>query len=392
MSEQQNNAPVILGCQNIFNEESNLINGKRIGLITNHSGVDPLMSATADKLYSNNDCDLIALFGPEHGIRGFAQDGEKITTFNDPHTGIPVYSLYGDTKQPSCRMLTGIERMLFDIQDVGTRFYTFLYTMSMSMEACAVNNIPFIVLDRPNPIGGTICSGNILDPKFASFVGRYPIAIRYGLTIGELAKLFNNEFDIGVDLHIVQMKNWKRHFYWSDCKLPWVPPSPNMPTFETSLIYPGTCFFEGTNISEGRGTAKPFEQIGAPFIDAVELSDLLNDIDLTGVRFRPTFFTPTSSKHAGSICGGVQIHVIDEKTFDPIEIGLGILISIRSHYRDKFLWRVPENGIHNFDKLSGTDSIREAINDGCSVKQLMDSWYPELKSFKKIQECYTIYK
>ena len=390
MSEEKK-TNVILGCQNIFTEELNLISGHRIGLITNHSGVDPLMIATADRLFNNNDCELTALFGPEHGIRGSAQDGEKVTTFNDPYTGVPAYSLYGEIKRPDKNMLNRIDRMLFDIQDVGTRFYTFLYTMSMSMEACAIYNIPFIVLDRPNPLGGAICSGNILDPKFSSFVGRYPIATRYGLTIGELAKLFNNEFDIGVDLRVVHMKNWKRNYYWSDCGLPWVPPSPNMPTFQTSLVYPGTCFFEGTNISEGRGTSKPFEQIGAPFIDAKELADLLNEINLAGVRFRPTFFTPTSSKHVGMLCGGVQLHVVNEKIFDPIEVGIASLISIRNHYRDDFSWRLPKGGIHNFDRLAGTNLIREAIDEGCTIQQLLDSWEPELKSFKKIQERYKIY-
>jgi len=391
MSETQSNTPVILGCQNIFTEELNLIHGYRIGLITNHSGVDPLMTATADRLHNHNKCELTALFGPEHGIRGSAQDGEKVTTFKDPYTGVPAYSLYGKTMRPNRNMLNQIDRMLFDIQDVGTRFYTFLYTMSMSMEACASHDIPFIVLDRPNPIGGEICSGNILDPRFSSFVGRYPIATRYGLTIGELAKLFNNEFDIGVDLHVVRMKNWNRSYYWNDCGLPWVPPSPNMPTFQTSIVYPGTCFFEGTNISEGRGTTKPFEQIGAPFIDATELADLLNELNLTGVRFRPAFFTPTSSKHAGAFCGGVQLHVLDEKNFDPIKVGLASLISIRNLYPDDFLWRLPEGGIHNFDRLAGTNLIREAIDEGCTIQQLLESWEPELKSFQKIQERYKIY-
>ena len=391
MSQTNNNHPVVLGCEQIFNECLHLIDGHRVGLITNHSGVDSLMKATADKLYSNKNCELTALFGPEHGIRGSAQDGETVDSFNDPYKDVPAFSLYGKTRQPNKEMLSQIDRMLFDIQDVGVRFYTFLYTMSMSMEACADHDIPFIVLDRPNPIGGIICSGNILNPLFESFVGRYPIATRYGLTIGELANLFNNEFNIGVELHVIRMKNWERGYHWGDCHIPWVPPSPNMPTFQTSLVYPGTCFFEGTNISEGRGTTKPFEQIGAPFIDAMKLADILNDINLAGVRFRPTFFTPTYSKYTGESCGGVQIHVLNNKIYDPIEAGFASLIAIRNEYQNNFVWKLPAGGIHNFDRLAGTNLVREAIDDGCSTQQLLASWEPELKSFRKIQERYMLY-
>ena len=262
---------VVLGCERLL-AAGGLIRDRRVGLITNHSGVDAHLQSTADRLHQSDLCTLVALYGPEHGIRGAAQDGEHIAHSTDHRTGVPTYSLYGQVRAPDAAMLADVELMLFDIQDVGARFYTYLYTMSLSMAACAQAGIPFLVLDRPNPIGGQAVAGNCLDPAFASFVGQYPIPVRYGLTIGELARLFNEEYGIGADLHIVPMEGWQRSFYWEDTGLPWVPPSPNMPSPETAVIYPGTCFFEGTNVSEGRGTAKPFEQFGAPFIDGARLS------------------------------------------------------------------------------------------------------------------------
>ena len=382
---------VRLGCERLFDDAAHLIDGHRVGLITNHSGVDRTLTATADRLHAYPHSQLVALFGPELGIRGAAQDGEKVGTFRDPQTGVAAHSLYGDTRQPDSQMLDGIDLMLFDIQDVGVRFYTYLYTMSMSMEACAKRDIPFAVLDRPNPIGGHICSGNMLDSNFASFVGRYPIPIRYGLTIGELAQLFNSAFDIGVELHVVEMQSWKRDQYWDDTGLPWVPPSPNMPTLDTAIVYPGTCFFEGTNISEGRGTTRPFEQFGAPFVDGHHLADQLNEMQLPGTIFRPVYFQPSAGKHAGNICQGVQIHVTQRSVFDPLRTGFAALIAVRKQSECDFAWRTPAGGIHNFDRLAGSSDLRHTIDSGCDVDELLGAWQADLVEFETLRQRHVLY-
>ncbi len=382
---------VRLGCERLFDDEADLIRGRRVGLITNHSGVDAQLVATADRLHESELCQLVALFGPEHGIRGAAQDGEKIGTFNDPQTGVPAYSLYGETREPDTDMLADIELMLFDIQDVGARFYTYLYTMSLSMAACARHGIPFAVLDRPNPIGGERVAGNILDTAFASFVGRYPIPVRYGLSIGELAQLFNDEYGIGAELHIVKMQGWQRAHYWDDCLLPWVPPSPNMPTLDTAIAYPGTCFFEGTNISEGRGTTRPFELFGAPFIDGLQLAATLNEQQLPGALFRPVHFQPSASKYSGELCQGVQLHVVERGCFDPVHTGLAALIAVRHLHTSEFTWRVPSGGIHNFDRLAGSDDLRRAIDAGAGADQLLRSWQDGLNSFSAVRQRYLLY-
>ena len=382
---------VRLGCERLFDDAARLIDGRRVGLITNHSGVDRMLVATADRLHAYPHSQLVALFGPEHGIRGAAQDGERVGTLRDPRTEVAAYSLYGDTRQPDAQMLEGIDLMLFDIQDVGVRFYTYLYTMSMSMEACAQQGIPFAVLDRPNPIGGHIYSGNVLNPDFASFVGRYPIPIRYGLTIGELAQLFNETFELGVELHVVEMENWQRDQYWDDTGLPWVPPSPNMPTLDTAIAYPGTCFFEGTNISEGRGTARPFEQFGAPYINGHRIADELNEMQLPGTMFRPVYFRPSVGKHAGSVCQGVQLHVTQREAFDPLRTGFAALIALRKQGGKDFVWRTPAGGIHNFDRLAGCSDLRQTIDNGCDVDELLNAWQDDLVQFEALRQRHMFY-
>ena len=381
-----------LGNENLFTDEySSLIRGRRIGLITNHSGVDSRLRATADRLHASPTCQLVALFGPEHGIRGDAADGASVETGRDPHTGVPAYSLYGETKRPDPGMLADVEVMLFDIQDVGVRFYTYLYTMSMSMEACAARDIPFVVLDRPNPIGGETVAGNLLDPAFASFVGLYPIPVQYGMTVGEIARLFNQEFALGADLRVVPMRGWQRAFLWDDTRLPWVAPSPNMPAVDTAIVYPGTCFCEGTNLSEGRGTTKPFEQVGAPFVDGYRLADQLNGLDLPGVRFRPVFFQPATSKHAGQVCQGVQVHVGDRRLFQAVRTGFEILATVRRLWPDDFAWRIPSGGIYNFDRLAGTDRIRLAIDEGISITDLTAAWADERRPFERQRQSCLLY-
>jgi uncharacterized protein YbbC (DUF1343 family) len=384
---------VTLGNERLFNSEYfDLIRGRRIGLITNHSGVDSQLRATADRLHQTDGCDLIALFGPEHGIRGDVADGDAVTTDRDPQTNVTAYSLYGETDKPDEQMLEGIDVMLFDIQDVGVRFYTYLYTMSLSMEACAARNIPFLLLDRPNPIGGIQIAGRVLDPPFASFVGLYPIPVQYGMTIGEIARLFNETFAINADLHVVPLQGWKRDLYWEDTGLPWVYPSPNMPTVDTAVIYPGMCFFEGTNLSEGRGTVKPFEQIGAPFIDAYRLADYLNQLDLAGVLFRPVSFQPTLSKHAGQVCQGVQLHVLDRHIFQAVRTGFEVIDAARRLFPDDFAWHIPGEGIYNFDRLAGTDSIRLALDRDTPVIDLVADWQPGLENFDRLRRDFLLYE
>ena len=382
---------VTLGCERLLTDEGERIRGRRIGLITNHSGVDRQLRTTADRLHQSDLCRLVALYGPEHGIRGAAQDGEKVASHTDPRTGVPVHSLYGATREPDAAMLAGVELMLFDIQDVGARFYTYLYTMSIAMSACSRAKIPFVVLDRPNPIGGQALAGNLLDPAFASFVGLYPIPVRYGMTIGETARFFNTEYGIGAELDVVSMTGWRRTDYWDDLDLPWVPPSPNMPAVDTAVVYPGTCFFEGTNISEGRGTAKPFEQFGAPFIDGERLADELNAHDLPGVLFRPVFFEPATGKYAGQFCAGVQLHVGDRAIFEPLLTGFSALAAVLRLYADDFAWRIPQGGIHNFDRLTGTDQIRLALNRSIPAAELVASWTEELQAFNRTRQSYLAY-
>ena len=279
---------------------------------------------------------LVALFAPEHGIRGDKQAGVYESSYTDKKTGLTVYSLYGSTMKPTATMMNKIDIMCIDLQDAGARFYTYIYTMAYAMEACKTYNKEFVVFDRPNPAGGTIYEGNILDLEYRSFVGYYPIVQRHGMTIGELAKLFNEEYGIGCDLHIIEMTGWKREMYFDETNLPWVIPSPNFPSQNTALVYPGTCIFEGTNMSEGRGTTIPFEVVGAPWIDADLYASKLNELGLKGVYFRPTYFTPTFSKNKEQLCGGVQVHVTDREQFSAVKTGWAMLEIVRTLYPKDF--------------------------------------------------------
>ena len=380
-----------LGNERLFGDAFELIAGKRVGLITNHSGVNGELVATADRLHRAEGASLTALFGPEHGIRGDAEDGVIVDSGQDERTGVRTFSLYGATRRPDPAMLEQVDVLLFDIQDVGARFYTYLYTMSLAMEVCAEMGLPFVVLDRPNPIGGEHLEGNLLDPAFASFVGMYPIPIRYGMTVGELAALFNDQFGIGADLEIVTMRGWDRRSYWEDTGLPWVSPSPNMPTVDTAVVYPGMCYFEGTNVSEGRGTTRPFEQVGAPYIDGFRLTDELNDLHLPGAVFRPVRFQPSFAKYAGEPCGGVQVHVTDRQVFRAVEAGFHVLAAVRRSWPDEFAWRVPREGIHNFDRLAGTDRIRLALDRGVEIDDLVSAWEEERSAFLEARASHLLY-
>lgn len=381
-----------LGVEVLLDEQKDLIEGKRVGLITNPTGVDQELNSIVDLLHNDPDVELTALYGPEHGVRGDAQAGEYVEYYIDETTGLPVYSLYGQTRKPTPEMLEDVDVLLFDIQDVGTRFYTYIYTMAYAMEAAQENGKEFIVLDRPNPLGGQKVQGPVLDPDYASFVGNYPIPLRHGMTVGELARLFNEEFGIGADLTVVEMNGWKRNMYYDDTPLEFVMPSPNMPTLDTALVYPGAALIEGTNVSEGRGTTKPFELIAAPFVDSTEFAQALKDLGLPGVKFRAASFTPSFSKHAGTLSHGVQIHVTNKKAFKPIETGLHIVKTLHDMYPEDFEFRAENSqGVSFFDNLIGNGWVREAIENGDSVKEMKKQWHHELKDFEKVRRGYLIY-
>ncbi|MCA1040323.1 DUF1343 domain-containing protein [Bacillus infantis] len=381
-----------LGIEVLLDDQKELIEGKRVGLITNPTGVDQELNSIVDLLHNDPEVELTALYGPEHGVRGSAQAGEYVEFYTDEKTGLPVYSLYGATKKPTPEMLENVDVLLFDIQDVGTRFYTYIYTMAYAMEAAKENDIPFIVLDRPNPLGGTEVEGPVLETPYKSFVGNYEIPLRHGMTVGELAKLFNEEFEIGADLTVVKMKGWKRDMYYDETGLQFVMPSPNMPTLDTALVYPGAALIEGTNVSEGRGTTKPFELIGAPFINADNLAQQLNSLNLKGVSFRAASFTPSISKHAGKLSHGIQIHITDRDEFEPVKTGLHIVKSIHDLYPEDFAFRAEDSrGISFFDQLIGNGWVRDAIDEGKSVEWIESQWKDELKDFNKVRKDYLMY-
>ncbi|WP_226643666.1 exo-beta-N-acetylmuramidase NamZ domain-containing protein [Mesobacillus subterraneus] len=381
-----------VGAEALLEDHRDLIEGKRVGLITNPTGVDQNLNSVVDLLFNDPDVELTALYGPEHGVRGSAQAGAYVEYYIDEKTQLPVYSLYGKTKKPTPDMLENVDVLLFDIQDVGTRFYTYIYTMAYAMEAAKENDIPFIVLDRPNPLGGVKVEGPVLESEYKSFVGNYEIPLRHGMTVGELAMLFNKEFNIGADLTVVEMDRWKRTMNYDETPLEFVMPSPNMPTLDTAFVYPGAALIEGTNVSEGRGTTKPFELIGAPFINSDDLSAELNSLNLPGVKFRAASFTPTFSKHAGQLSHGIQIHITDHESFEPIVTGLHIVKTIHDLYPEDFKFRAEDSkGISFFDLLTGNGWIREEIEAGTSVEEIQAMWQDELKEFKQVREKYLLY-
>lgn len=391
-AKEKKNEKFRLGVEVLLQDKIDLIKDKRVGLITNPTAVDQSVTSIVDLLYNNNNVNLTALYGPEHGVRGSAQAGQYVEQYTDEKTGLPVYSLYGKTKKPTPEMLSNVDVLLFDIQDVGTRYYTYIYTMALAMEAAKENNIPIIVLDRPNPISGTKVEGPVLEDKYSSFIGEYPIPVRHGMTVGELAKLFNSEFGIGADLTVVEMEGWKRNIYYDETPLEWILPSPNMPTLETAVVYPGAALIEGTNVSEGRGTTKPFELIGAPFINSDNLAAKLNSYKLPGVTFRAASFIPTFSKHANVLSHGIQIHVTDRNAYKPFETGLYIVKTIHDMYPNDFQFRAPNAaGISFFDNLVGNGSIRADIEAGKSIEEIKAAWQAGLDEFNGVREKYLLY-
>jgi uncharacterized protein YbbC (DUF1343 family) len=374
-----------LGLTVLLEDRLELIEGKSVGLITNSTGVNESLQDNIFLLVDSQKVKLKAIFSPEHGLWGSVQDAISIPFAQYDQIRIPIYSLYGKNTKPTIEMLDGIDALIFDIQDVGVRFYTYISTMTMAMQTCAENDIEFIVLDRPNPINGNILEGNVLDPDFSSFVGYLPILLRHGMTVGELARFFNEHFHIGARLSVVEMKGWKRDMWFDDTGLQWVMPSPNMPTPDTATVYPGTCLFEGTNLSEGRGTTRPFEIIGAPWIDAHSLADSLNKLYLNGVKFRPVYFIPTFSKHKDQRCGGVQVHVVDRDKYTPVKTALNMIETIMRLYTNEFQF------IKHFDLLMGTDKIRNDLSKRLSVDDIVQSWKDEISDFANVRSKYILY-
>jgi len=389
MMHRGRRAGVRPGLTVLLEDRLELVEGKNIGLITNPTGVDENLASNIFLLCRRPGVCLKAIFAPEHGLWGAEQDGVLVSSVSYEQARIPVYSLYGATRKPTQEMLEGIDALVFDIQDVGARFYTYISTMAMAMEASAENDVGFVVLDRPNPIGGLTLEGNVLDPEFSSFVGYFPIPIRHGMTLCELARLFNDHFQIGARLDVVSMDGWRRDMWFDDTELHWVMPSPNMPALTTAAVYPGTCLFEGTNISEGRGTTRPFELIGAPWIDAHYLAHKLNELSLDGVKFRPIYFIPAFAKYKDRQCGGVQVHVTDRKKFKPVKTALNMLDKIRHTYPDEFQWLGEDRPF--FDLLMGTDKVRKHLSRGDPVDDIIRSWEGELSEFSEIRDDYLLY-
>lgn len=379
------------GLEALMRRELHIVAGLNVGLIANHSAVTSTLVPAVDALISAG-VRVRALFAPEHGPRGEIADGEHVPASVDQRTGLPIHSLYGATKRPTPEMLDGLDVLIFDIQDIGARFYTFLYTMAYAMQACAEMGLPFVVLDRPNPIGGAMVEGPVLNPRFASFVGLYPIPIRFGMTIGELARMFNDEFGIGVDLRVAPLNGWRREMWFDDTGLPWVAPSPNIPTLDTATIYPGTCLVEGTNVSEGRGTSAPFRLIGAPWIDSAVLSDELESAGLPGVEFIPSRFVPKSSKYAGQECRGVELRVVDRSEFRPVLTGLKTIEIIRRTNPAAFEFREPGvDGRRFFDLLAGTDKVRIDLEAGLEAEEIAATWAQAISEFENVRDRHLLY-
>ena len=407
-------AAVKPGIEVLLNSRLDLVKGKKVGLITNPTGVDGRLRSDIDLIKRSGAFELVALYGPEHGVRANVQGGVFIPFYFDDKYGLPVFSLYGQSLQPDPGMLKDMDAYMrsfdsdaeglgkipegtmikdvdilaFDIQDVGTRVYTYVATMAYAMQAAAQAGIPFLVLDRPNPINGLIMEGPVLEyPDFVSFIGLYPIPERHGMTAGELALMINDKFlEKKCDLAVVPVEGWRRAMWFDETGLPWVIPSPNMPTLDTAIVYPGQVCIEGTNVSEGRGTTKPFELFGAPWIDGFDLARKLDALGLPGVKFREAWFTPSFSKFAGESCGGAQVHVTDRNAYRPFETALHIVRTIREMYPDKFAFHAGY-----FDKVMGTAKVREALEKSLPIAEIMKDYEPGLQAFAQARKAYLLY-
>ena len=385
---------VRLGSERLL--DSNALDGRCVGIVCNPASVDHELRHIADRLAAHPRVRLAGIFGPQHGFRSDVQDNMIETRHaRDEIRRVPVYSLYSETREPTAEMLRGLDVLLIDLQDVGVRIYTYVYTMANCLKAAKRHGLKVVVCDRPNPIGGVAVEGMVLERGFESFVGMYPIPMRHGMTIGEVARLFNEHFGIGADLEVARMDGWRRDMYYDATGLTWVMSSPNIPTFDTTTVYPGAVLFEGTNVSEGRGTTWPFELIGAPWIVAERFADAMNRLDPGGVFFRPVVFEPTFHKHAREACGGVQIHVLDRAAFRPVAAAVALMAAFRAGDPDRFAWRDPpyeyEHDRLPIDVLAGSPRFREQIESGMSASEIARSWEPAVAEFARLREKFLLY-
>ena len=385
--------PFVLGSDVLVDRD--LLKGRTVGVVCNPASVNAALVHVLDRLEAGG-VRIGAIFGPQHGFRSDVQDNMVETGHaRDCRRKVPIYSLYSETREPTAEMLQGLDALVVDLQDVGTRIYTYIYTMAHCLTAAAKYGVPVVVCDRPNPIGGVTLEGASLVPGFESFIGEYPIPMRHAMTIGEIARLFNEHFGIGAKLEIVTMPAWSRASYYDATGLPWVLPSPNLPTLDSAIVYPGTVLFEGTMVSEGRGTTRPFELIGAPWVNPEPFAARLNSLGLPGVRFRPVLFEPTFQKHARTSCGGCQIHVTDPVAFRPFETGVRLIEAFRAAGPDRFAWRDPpyeyEHTLRPIDILYGSARLREAIEAETPIADLVEEWRDDIAAFEPIRKQFLLY-
>jgi uncharacterized protein YbbC (DUF1343 family) len=385
---------VVLGTELLL--KSGRLAGLRAGVVCNPASIDGEFRHIADRLAGERQVRLAAIFGPQHGVRSDVQENMIETGHGrDEIRRVPVYSLYSETREPTAEMLRDLDVLVIDLQDVGTRIYTYIYTMANCLRAARRHGVKVIVCDRPNPIGGVAVEGPMLERGFESFVGLFPIPMRHGMTIGELARLFNDHFEIGADLEVVAMEGWHREAYADATGLPWVLPSPNIPTVDSAVVYPGTVLFEGTNVSEGRGTTRPFELVGAPWVEAEPFAEAMNRLELPGVHFRPALFEPTFHKHAKTSCGGCQIHVVDRERFRAVETGVALLEAFRESDPSRFQWREPpyeyEHDKKPIDILAGSAELREQIEAGTPARALARSWEQSVAEFETLRRRFLLY-
>ena len=385
---------MLLGSERLL--DSSRLNGLKVGILANPASIDHGFTHVVDRLGQASSFKLAAIFGPQHGFRSDLQDNmiESPHT-KDPRRNVPIFSLYSETREPTPEMLSLIDVLVIDIQDVGARIYTFIYTMANCLKAAARAGVPVIVCDRPNPIGGIEVEGPTLEPGYESFVGLFRMPMRHSMTTAELAHLFNEHFKLGAELETVAMEGWSRDMYFDETDVPWVMPSPNMPTLDTAIVYPGTVLFEGTMLSEGRGTTRPFELIGAPWVDGEALAARLNDVGLTGVHFRAATFEPTFQKHAKTTCGGCQIHLTERTAFVPVASGVSVLRESYGLAPEGFKWRDPpyeyEHDKMPIDILAGSPELREQIEAQVPLREIVASWAPGEAEFAEIRRPYLLY-
>ncbi len=406
---------VSIGLENFLRSGSDLWRGRRVGLVSHPAAVLPDLTSSLDALRLAN-VHLTALFGMEHGFTGSAADGEAIGNVVDSRTGLPVFSLYGATRAPTPEMLAEVDILLYDVQDVGVRFYTYISTLYYLLQVSGKHGVPVIVLDRPNPINGLAVEGPLVEPGFESFVGVVPIPIRHGMTVGELARYFNAEYNLGADLTVVEMQGWRRSMWFDETNLPWVTTSPAMPHLSTATVYPGMCLLEGVNLSLGRGTALPFEQLGAPWVDAYRLAEALNTRQIewaasdreasaqprkrhepaVPVRYRPTSFVPVGNKYAGETCYGVQVHVMDRDALRPVRMGLRIIATLKETFPSHFAWasypRADNASPFHFDRLIGSSQVREALDAGTPAEEIIAGWTAIEEEFRDRRRAYLLYE